>query len=139
MLRESPCVRRFCTVLILAAESRFVNWTPNSVGPRSSTARARCYLLKQLDRSCGGFNRRNPTSGPRLSTCLCRLRGSYSNLRASTCWTIILPVSAIRCTTPRPVRSEEHTSELQSRGHLVCRLLLEKKKDSCSCTTYDIS
>src|SRR5690625_6872758 len=28
---------------------------------------------------------------------------------------------------PAP-RSEEHTSELQSRGHLVCRLLLEKKK-----------
>src|SRR5439155_7646052 len=30
---------------------------------------------------------------------------------------------------PRHFRSEEHTSELQSRGHLVCRLLLEKKKD----------
>src|SRR2546422_2476896 len=28
----------------------------------------------------------------------------------------------------RPQRSEEHTSELQSRLHLVCRLLLEKKK-----------
>src|SRR2546422_2502857 len=28
----------------------------------------------------------------------------------------------------RPRRSEEHTSELQSRLHLVCRLLLEKKK-----------
>src|SRR3989442_6353218 len=27
-----------------------------------------------------------------------------------------------------PIRSEEHTSELQSRPHLVCRLLLEKKK-----------
>src|SRR5690625_6886994 len=27
-----------------------------------------------------------------------------------------------------PLRSEEHTSELQSRGHLVCRLLLDKKK-----------
>src|SRR5437660_7393363 len=27
-------------------------------------------------------------------------------------------------------RSEEHTSELQSRGHLVCRLLLEKKNDT---------
>src|SRR5690625_6713050 len=26
-------------------------------------------------------------------------------------------------------RSEEHTSELQSRGHIVCRLLLEKKKE----------
>src|SRR5207253_8424508 len=30
--------------------------------------------------------------------------------------------------SPRRTRSEEHTSELQSRGHLVCRLLLEKKK-----------
>src|SRR5690625_6223082 len=29
-------------------------------------------------------------------------------------------------------RSEEHTSELQSRGHLVCRLLLEKKKTTDS-------
>src|SRR5690625_2167342 len=29
-----------------------------------------------------------------------------------------------------PMRSEEHTSELQSRGHLVCRLLLEKKNDT---------
>src|SRR3989442_6530671 len=29
---------------------------------------------------------------------------------------------------PRQGRSEEHTSELQSRPHLVCRLLLEKKK-----------
>src|SRR5439155_5534549 len=28
---------------------------------------------------------------------------------------------------PALIRSEEHTSELQSRGHLVCRLLLEKK------------
>src|SRR2546422_7715004 len=32
-------------------------------------------------------------------------------------------------TTPQSIRSEEHTSELQSRLHLVCRLLLEKKKN----------
>src|SRR5256884_4257180 len=31
-------------------------------------------------------------------------------------------------------RSEEHTSELQSRLHLVCRLLLEKKKKNIYCT-----
>src|SRR5436305_11009734 len=31
------------------------------------------------------------------------------------------------CGRSRPSRSEEHTSELQSRPHLVCRLLLEKK------------
>src|SRR2546422_1922515 len=33
-------------------------------------------------------------------------------------------------------RSEEHTSELQSRLHLVCRLLLEKKKKKTTVTTY---
>src|SRR3989449_2108949 len=32
-------------------------------------------------------------------------------------------------------RSEEHTSELQSRLHLVCRLLLEKKKNPARCPT----
>src|SRR3712207_7793049 len=31
---------------------------------------------------------------------------------------------------PRHLRSEEHTSELQSRQYLVCRLLLEKKKNN---------
>src|SRR5690625_5242796 len=36
--------------------------------------------------------------------------------------------TAARTGTLMPLRSEEHTSELQSRGHLVCRLLLEKKK-----------
>src|SRR3989442_2351279 len=33
-------------------------------------------------------------------------------------------------------RSEEHTSELQSRPHLVCRLLLEKKKNRSSDVLY---
>src|SRR5437870_9452751 len=51
--------------------------------------------------------------------------GSTMPLRAeknsSAAWTI-------RCRTNSSPRSEEHTSELQSRGHLVCRLLLEKKK-----------
>src|SRR5690625_6751862 len=40
--------------------------------------------------------------------------------------------AAVRAAADREMawvlRSEEHTSELQSRGHLVCRLLLEKKK-----------
>src|SRR2546429_6499040 len=34
------------------------------------------------------------------------------------------------CRRPSAGRSEEHTSELQSRLHLVCRLLLEKKKEN---------
>src|SRR3712207_7128191 len=36
----------------------------------------------------------------------------------------------------RHVRSEEHTSELQSRQYLVCRLLLEKKKQRSCLSTY---
>src|SRR5262245_63970361 len=52
------------------------------------------------------------------------------------------PGSAEVLTTWLPSRSEEHTSELQSLRHLVCRLLLEKKKtthkpiQSNTSTTY---
>src|SRR5690606_38967551 len=44
--------------------------------------------------------------------------------------TYIIPfiAMAIDAYIPEPERSEEHTSELQSRENLVCRLLLEKKK-----------
>src|SRR5947209_9032381 len=48
----------------------------------------------------------------------------YFSLDAGAHWqplTLNLPVAQVR-------RSEEHTSELQSRQYLVCRLLLEKKK-----------
>src|SRR5437660_6523030 len=60
------------------------------------------------------------------------------------------PLSALFCTYLTPastlplcrgmaglvgMRSEEHTSELQSRGHLVSRLLIEKKKDQASART----
>src|SRR5258708_20386445 len=44
------------------------------------------------------------------------------------------PRTVVRCAagwSTRRARSEEHTSELQSPDHLVCRLLLEKKKKSC--------
>src|SRR2546429_7032529 len=51
-----------------------------------------------------------------------------------------VPVDQIGIDDERRIRSEEHTSELQSRLHLVCRLLLEKKKNnhrttSCSYLT----
>src|SRR5256884_1457593 len=51
-------------------------------------------------------------------------------------------VAVAGCDTPNPglvtelSRSEEHTSELQSRLHLVCRLLLEKKKDLTLCYSF---
>src|SRR2546429_6931884 len=50
----------------------------------------------------------------------------------STFWLIAIPIAGVSIATfgvlGTMVRSEEHTSELQSRLHLVCRLLLEKKK-----------
>src|SRR3712207_7625708 len=50
---------------------------------------------------------------------------SRSSRRRSPC-----AASRIRVPVRRSSRSEEHTSELQSRQYLVCRLLLEKKKNS---------
>src|SRR5436305_9801618 len=47
---------------------------------------------------------------------------------------VALPTPPALAQASGPVRSEEHTSELQSRPHLVCRLLLEKKKKNT--TTY---
>src|SRR3712207_8268114 len=51
------------------------------------------------------------------------------------CSCLVLPVKPALLLPPSvealtSVRSEEHTSELQSRQYLVCRLLLEKKKQS---------
>src|SRR5689334_25199953 len=55
-------------------------------------------------------------STPRSPRCSCR---SACARRSRTC-----------STAGAPARSEEHTSELQSQFHLVCRLLLEKKKQA---------
>src|SRR6478752_9125798 len=67
--------------------------------------------------------RRPPRSTLFPYTTLCRSAAPRG--RSRRCWSAP--------TRPRPAshrrwRSEEHTSELQSRLHLVCRLLLEKKK-----------
>src|SRR5439155_24568555 len=61
-------------------------------------------------------------SANRFESCC---KGPTGCLRSGFC-TVSLPRAARP--EPRGLRSEEHTSELQSRGHLVCRLLLEKKK-----------
>src|SRR5436853_3720993 len=53
------------------------------------------------------------------------LRARHEIRRTRRC---AFPAPAERAAALRRVRSEEHTSELQSLRHLVCRLLLEKKK-----------
>src|SRR5439155_14779821 len=63
----------------------------------------------------------------------CRPRRRVRRRRPPWCWTSrsgprVSAVGQIVRLLRQRHRSEEHTSELQSRGHLVCRLLLEKKK-----------
>src|SRR5690349_23657707 len=67
-----------------------------------------------------------PIFGPSNSA---RGRGSSFWRPSASCW--VPCISPARCKAPSTTqtdRSEEHTSELQSRRDLVCRLLLEKKK-----------
>src|SRR6266496_3750083 len=58
----------------------------------------------------------------------------HDALPISTAAWDVIPPCAVRmpAASIRPWRSEEHTSELQSRRDLVCRLLLEKKKKKIS-------
>src|SRR2546422_6941996 len=63
--------------------------------------------------------------------------GSSLPLQSGQCSPQPSPDHRIR-TGLRRARSEEHTSELQSRLHLVCRLLLEKKKKKKSINTLPI-
>src|SRR5438105_10451692 len=48
-------------------------------------------------------------------------------------WVVKLPAGRFASVPENEYRSEEHTSELQSRVDLVCRLLLEKKKTTPAC------
>src|SRR2546425_13251078 len=65
-------------------------------------------------------------------------RGSADCLRPRARPSSDLVVLAPRAIAPwRGSRSEEHTSELQSLAYLVCRLLLEKKKNKVDCLYID--
>src|SRR5690554_6974124 len=64
-------------------------------------------------------------SQPQRPSALCRCALPLSELIIETDDEELAPLCA-RCLDQPPPRSEEHTSELQSRPHLVCRLLLEK-------------
>src|SRR3712207_8063210 len=70
--------------------------------------------------------------GPTTSTPRREYHSRREYMRYATRWsaTAVLPVPGPPVTTRAP-RSEEHTSEPQSRQYLVCRLLLEKKKKKC--------
>src|SRR5690554_7950158 len=81
-----------------------------------------------------GFTLKNPSFKPHITISRFRpLNGSVASLieghRNTSFGTMPVKDFVLFESTPGAGRSEEHTSELQSRPHLVCRLLLEKKKD----------
>src|SRR5687768_17989893 len=79
----------------------------------NDTATTEIYTLSLHDALPISFRNSAASSGPRSTRSL------------SIC-ALMTTASQARCVLT--YRSEEHTSELQSRLHLVCRLLLEKKK-----------
>src|SRR6266498_2541276 len=80
-------------------------WTTGVVSPRRSSAAGLCTASNMKRRSCCLVH----PAARNISAC----SGQITNTDGSS---------------SGHQRSEEHTSELQSRPHLVCRLLLEKKK-----------
>src|SRR5438445_6410570 len=79
--------------------------------------------------------RRPPRSTLFPYTTLFRSPSCSSITRYGACRTRSRSCVAMTTAVPLALRSEEHTSELQSRQYLVCRLLLEKKKDPRSVHT----
>src|SRR5205807_4614107 len=69
--------------------------------------------------SCGGMSRSMPTPSPPSNMTIASYRGV--GVFVPSTW----PHDRLQCG-----RSEEHTSELQSPCNIVCRLLLEKKKNN---------
>src|SRR5437870_10958739 len=90
--------------------------------PPTPDARRRHYMAAHVSRA----------APPQLPVVLLgSARFAHRHMDAADCDELVcvpnhkLKISA-RCSIGGRIRSEEHTSELQSRGHLVCRLLLEK-------------
>src|SRR5690606_42079429 len=92
--------------------------------PRSTLFPYTTLFRSLAEPHCG----RRPTKHSRAPSGLGRsLTASAVPVRWS-----VLPARPAVSPTPASPRSEEHTSELQSRENLVCRLLLEKKKKHCT-------
>src|SRR3712207_7643756 len=91
----------------------------------NDTATTEIYTLSLHDALpiCADRNAARSRGVPRRRCACCRTTSTRRWPSVPTTWW-----STEAPARPRATRSEEHTSELQSRQYLVCRLLLEKKK-----------
>src|SRR5439155_20487549 len=102
---------------------------PTATPPKDTPA---VHAALPISRPATGAGRRpaKPPAGPPQARTAARRRPARCGVPSpppappgrATRW----PASPAALGQPATQRSEEHTSELQSRGHLVCRLLLEK-------------
>src|SRR5690606_40569604 len=93
----------------------------SSLGPLPWMARG--WNPRKLGGSLGNINSRKGGNNPNSQAC-----GVWGEAHLSSSLTLAGVWTGLCRTRPSLWRSEEHTSELQSRENLVCRLLLEKKK-----------
>src|SRR5690625_7123304 len=97
--------------MVVEPLSAFQVWGPTT--PSTLMPAADCRLRTAV-RVAGPKDPSTAREAPRSLSLVCRVRTAWP-------WTSAAPPS-------RWTRSEEHTAELQSRGQLVCRLLLERHK-----------
>src|SRR2546422_4220195 len=108
-----------------SANVRMEEWLGTfSAWSRSRLSPTKLYPLHSMNigfpsRSSSAYSSSQPRFQP--STSVCRTTVRVGNVGKS---------ARVSFSLRHSLRSEEHTSELQSRLHLVCRLLLEKKKKS---------
>src|SRR2546430_11814716 len=86
--------------------------------------RSTLFPYTTLFRSCGRTPLAPRDGAPRAACC--RWRQELDR----TCSSAVNDHRKLEFEVPDKLRSEEHTSELQSQSNLVCRLLLEKKKNT---------
>src|SRR5690625_6823060 len=104
-----------------------------TAGEGGGTGTGGAPVVAQIARSLGALTigvvtRPFTFEGRRRST---QAESGIAALQAEVDTLIVIPNDRLLSIADKQ-RSEEHTSELQSRGHLVCRLLLEKKKKRTS-------
>src|SRR5437870_13202505 len=115
--REPECfqIMRSCRERLVRLAGGSSDWTA-VLFTGSGTAAVEAALASVVPPDGGVLVLNNGVYGDRMIR-ICR---SHNIRHHAISYDNVTPVA--------PARSEEHTSELQSRGHLVCRLLLEKKK-----------
>src|SRR5216684_6094888 len=134
LLRALPCSlgRRFRSRSRASAASNFPRcWSKR---PRSRSRPALVSANMAKDTCASRWWRTSSASVKPRATSAAFLKPASKSCTTSSPW-----LSGARrsvSTQADDVRSEEHTSELQSRLHLVCRLLLEKKKETVDKDEY---